>query len=104
MSLLRPRDARPEPEPLELDDTRVVAAGTLLWLVGLVALLVADLAGASVPGWWPLMCLCGVALGVLGLRYVARRKQAQRRARRLPAAPPPTAPGGAAGSAPPGPT
>ncbi len=82
MSLLRPADARPDPEPLELDDTRVVAAGTVLWLAALVGLLVADLFGASVPGWWPAMCACGVALGVLGLRYVARRKQARRRARR----------------------
>lgn len=67
---------RPDPEPLELDDTRVVAVGTLLWLVALVALLVADLFGADVHGWWTAMCACGAVLGVCGLRYVARRKQA----------------------------
>lgn len=70
---------RPDPEPLELDDTRVVAGGTLLWLLALVALLVADLAGADVHGWWVAMCACGAALGLCGMRYVARRKQAQRR-------------------------
>lgn len=79
MSLLRPRNARPDPEPLELDDTRVVAAGTALWLVALVVLVVADLLGADVHGWWIVMCLCGAALGLVGLRYVALRKQARRR-------------------------
>ena len=98
MSLLRPAGGRPDPEPLELDDTRVVAAGTLCWLVVLVALLVADLAGASVPGWWPVMCLCGIALGLLGLRYVARRKQARRRAQRARRPGAATGPGGGAGS------
>lgn len=72
-----PRPARrPDPEPLELDDTRVVAAGTALWLLALVVLLVADLAGTDVHGWWYAMCLCGTALGVCGLRFVARRKRA----------------------------
>ena len=85
MPLLRPEGGRPDPEPLELDDTRVVAAGTAAWLAALVGLLVADLVGTSVPGWWPVMCLCGVALGVVGLRYIARRKQAVRRDRRATA-------------------
>ena len=83
MSLLRgsaPR--RPDPPPLELDDTRVVLVGTCLWAAGLVVLLVADLLGARVPGWWPAMCACGVLLGLLGLRFVARRKAAARRPRR----------------------
>ena len=76
-SLLRGSAPRqPDPEPLELDDTRVVALGTLAWAIGLLVLLVADLLGADVHGWWIAMCLCGMALGVVGLRYVARRKQA----------------------------
>ncbi len=66
-------ERRPDPEPYELDDTRVVAAGTALWLLGLVGLLVARLLGADVHGWWYAMCLCGAVLGLLGLRYVARR-------------------------------
>lgn len=69
---------RPDPEPLELDNTRVILAGSALWLLGLVGLLVADLAGASVPGWQPQMCLAGLALGVLGLRVVARRRSSRR--------------------------
>lgn len=69
----------PEPEPLELDDTRVVLAGTVLWALALVGLVVADLAGVRVPGWWLQMCLAGIALGLLGLRFIARRKAVRRR-------------------------
>lgn len=71
---------RPEPEPLELHDTRVVAGGTLLWLAGLVVLTIADLFGAPVHGWWLQMCAAGIALGVVGLRVLARR-DARRAAR-----------------------
>lgn len=80
MALLPPAPPRrPDPEPLELDDTRFVLICTLLWLVGLPGLLVADLFGADVPGWQPLMCVAGVLLGVMGLRTLARRKRARRR-------------------------
>lgn len=82
MSLLRGSAPRPDPPPLELDDTRIVAAGTALWLLALLGLLVAALAGADVHGWWLAMCGCGAVLGVLGLRFVARRKQAIARPRR----------------------
>ena len=34
-------------------------------------LVVADLAGARVPGWWLQMCVAGIVLGLLGLRFVA---------------------------------
>lgn len=75
MSLLRhPPPRRPDPEPLELHDTRVVAAGTLLWLAGLAVLTVADLFGAPVRGWWLQMCAAGAVLGVIGLRVLARRE------------------------------
>lgn len=73
---------RPTPEPYELDETRIVLVGTVLWLVALVGLLAADLLGASIPGWWPLMCLVGVVLGVAGLRVTAVRKQRRRAASR----------------------
>ncbi|HEU0100926.1 MAG TPA: DUF2530 domain-containing protein [Mycobacteriales bacterium] len=82
-SLLRGSAPRqPDPEPLELDDTKVVAVGALGWAVALVVLLVADLFGARVPGWWSAMCLCGIALGLCGLRYIARRKARERAERR----------------------
>ena len=81
MSLLRGKLPRPDPEPLELDDTRVVAAGTALWALALLGLLLAALLGADVHGWWLAMCGCGVVLGLLGLRFVARRKRALARQR-----------------------
>jgi len=82
MSLLRGSGPQqPDPEPLELDDTRVVLVGTLLWSGALVALLLAALFGADVHGWWLAMCACGAALGVAGLRFVARRKQSLARRR-----------------------
>ena len=71
------RERREDPPPYELDDVRVVAVGTALWVLVLVVLLVADLAGARVPGWWPLMCVAGIVLGLLGLR-VTRRRAARR--------------------------
>lgn len=73
---------RPDPEPFEVDDTRVVALGTLLWLVALPVLAVLDLAGRDVHGWWYAMCACGTALGLVGLRFIARRKRAIARSRR----------------------
>ena len=71
------RERREDPPPYELDDVRVVAVGTGLWVVALGVLLVADLAGARVPGWQPLMCVAGTVLGLVGLR-VTRRRAARR--------------------------
>jgi hypothetical protein len=67
---------RPDPEPLETDDVRLVAGGTVLWAVALIALVVARLAGADVRGWWIAMCACGAGLGLLGVRYCQRRRDA----------------------------
>lgn len=65
--------SRPVPPPLEADVGRVALAGAACWAVALVALAVADLAGVRVPGWWLVMCACGVALGVAGSPYSRRR-------------------------------
>ncbi len=69
---------RPDPAPLELKDAHVVALGTAAWLLALVGLLVATLAGVHVRGWWWAMAVCGVGLGLLGLRHLARREQRRR--------------------------
>lgn len=70
---------RPDPEPLETNDVRTVAVGTLAWAVGLVVLLVLSVTDAvQVRGWWLVMCGCGIALGLFGLRYVSRRQAALR--------------------------
>lgn len=71
---------RPDPPAWETDDFPVVAAGTALWAVALVVLVVLDLAGATeVHRWWLAMCCCGVALGLAGIRYIRRRRTAVRR-------------------------
>ena len=67
---------RPDPEPLETDDVKIVAGGTALWGLALVVLVIARLAGADVRGWWIAMCACGAALGLLGVRYCQRRRDA----------------------------
>lgn len=77
-----PRPLRPDPEPLELDNPRIVAVLTASWLLALVVLLVAAAVGEHVHGWWLAMCACGVVLGVLGLRYMAVRRAAARRVAR----------------------
>lgn len=70
---------RPEPPPLEVDDPRIIAVGLAGWAVALVVLVVLDLTGTSVPGWWHAMCVAGTALGVLGVRVVTQRQARSRR-------------------------
>ena len=67
---------KPDPAPLETDDVRIVAIGVALWGVALVVLGIASLLGAQVHGWWLVMCLCGVLLGLVGVRYCQRRRSA----------------------------
>jgi Protein of unknown function (DUF2530) len=68
---------RPDPEPLESDDVRVVALGTGLWLFALVGTLVFhDRLSDGDNGDWAWVALAGVFLGFVGLRYVRRRKRA----------------------------
>ncbi|MCU1674226.1 MAG: hypothetical protein JWN77_2339 [Frankiales bacterium] len=69
-------ERRPDPEPLETDDVRIVAGGTALWGIALLVLAVARLAGADVRMWWIGMCAYGLALGLLGVRYCQRRRDA----------------------------
>ena len=63
----------PDPPPLETDDVKVVAVGTALWAVALVVLVVLALAGAEVHAWWLWMCVTGIVLGLIGVRYASRR-------------------------------
>ena len=71
------RIARPDPPPLETDDVKVVAAGTTVWALGLLVLLVlASTGAAEVRGWWLGMCAYGIALGLFGIRYCQRRRAA----------------------------
>ncbi len=64
------------PPPLQIDDVRVVGLGTLSWLLVLIGLAIFHAAGRSTPGWQYVMCLAGLALGVLGTRVLRGRRRA----------------------------
>lgn len=72
--------SRPDPAPLETDDVRIVAGGTALWAAAFVVLVVLDVAGANVHGWWIAMCGYGTLLGLVGVKYCQRRRTAGSRA------------------------
>lgn len=89
MAVSSRRIARPDPPPLETDDVKVVAAGTAVWGLGLLGLLVLAVTDAAeVSGWWLGMCAYGIALGLFGMRYSQRRRDAIERdeARGIPQA------------------
>lgn len=71
------RAQHPDPAPLETDDVRVVLVGTVGWAVALVVLTVLRLTGTGdVQTWWIGMCAYGIALGLFGVRYCTRRRDA----------------------------
>ncbi|MCU1622519.1 MAG: hypothetical protein JWL79_1364 [Frankiales bacterium] len=74
MHLVSPR--RPDPPPLETDDVAIIAAGTAAWFVALVVVLVLSLAGRDVHDWWIEMCAAGTILGLVGVSYCVRRRNA----------------------------
>ena len=59
-----PRPAKQAPPPLRVDTVRVVLAGTALWVVALVVLLVL---GDRVDRMWTWTCVAGIALAGVGL-------------------------------------
>lgn len=67
---------RPDPAPLETNDVALITAGTGAWLLALVVLAVLKLAGTDVRTWWLVMCAEGAALGLVGIRYCRRRRDA----------------------------
>jgi hypothetical protein len=63
-------------EPLDVDGTRTIAVGALLWLVAFVMLL--PFYGRLEDTdriWWLWTCLAGFGLGVLGWDHCRRRKK-----------------------------
>jgi hypothetical protein len=76
-----PPPRRPDPEPLEADDVTLITVGTALWAVALVvAFVLRDRLDDDGRGRWLWVAAAGVALGVIGIRYVRRRRAALRRA------------------------
>lgn len=74
------RIRRPDPEPLEADDVKIVGIGTLIWFgLFLLSLPFRDTLDRDGREWWPWCALAGAGLGLLGLWYVRRRRDAIRR-------------------------
>jgi hypothetical protein len=66
------------PPPLQVDTARVVIAGTVLWAIALVVLL---LLGDRVDRMWTWTCVAAIALAVLGLGVMRLQGQLPRRQR-----------------------
>ena len=61
--------------PLDVDGTRTVAVGSLLFLAAFVLLLpFHDRLEAAGKGWWQWTCLAGFGLGLVGWAYCRRRR------------------------------
>ena len=71
-----PRPAKQAPPPLRVDTVRVVLAGTALWVVALVVLL---LLGDRVDPVWIWTCVAGIALAFVGLGVMRLQGQTGRR-------------------------
>ena len=71
-----PRPAKQAPPPLRVDTVRVVLAGTALWVVALVVLL---LLGDRVDRVWTWTCVAGIALAGVGLGVMRIQGQIGRR-------------------------
>jgi hypothetical protein len=73
-----PGPTKQAPPPLQVDTARVVIAGTVLWAIALVVLL---LLGDRVDRMWTWTCVAAIALAVLGLGVMRLQGQLPRRQR-----------------------
>jgi hypothetical protein len=70
-------NAAPEVAPLDVDGVAAVTVGTIAWAVATLVLLV--LRGQLVEdgnGWWLWVGVAGTGLGLLGIEYCRRRRDA----------------------------
>jgi hypothetical protein len=71
-----------ELEPLEVNGITAVTLGTGIWSVAtLVMVLMRDQLEASGRGDWIAIGVCGIILGLLGMRYTKRRAARIQRAK-----------------------
>ncbi|WP_245644673.1 DUF2530 domain-containing protein [Nocardioides jensenii] len=65
-------------DPLDVDGVRTLEVGTGLWLLGFLALL-PFYGRLSDDGhlWWLWTCMAGFGLGLFGLEFCRRRRQAR---------------------------
>ena len=73
-----PGPTKQAPPPLQVDTVRVVLAGTAVWTVALVVLL---LLGDRVDRMWTWTCVAAIALAALGLWVMHLQGQLRRRRR-----------------------
>lgn len=67
---------RPDPPPPRTNDRTVVLVGTVLWAgLAVLGLLLRGRLEAQGRGWWIWTAVTGIALGLYGLRYLARRSR-----------------------------
>jgi hypothetical protein len=71
-----PAPTKQAPPPLQVDTVRVVLAGTALWAVALVVLL---LLGDRVDRVWTWTCVAGIALAGVGLAVMRLQGQLGRK-------------------------
>jgi hypothetical protein len=63
--------------PLDVDGVGAILVGTIAWTVGLViCLLLRDRLAADGHAWWTWVCLAAALMGVPGLWFVRRRRDA----------------------------
>jgi hypothetical protein len=73
-----PGPTKQAPPPLQVDTARVVIAGTVLWVIALVVLL---LLGDRVDRMWTWTCVAAIGLALLGLVVMRLQGQLPRRER-----------------------
>ncbi|PRY67185.1 uncharacterized protein DUF2530 [Glaciihabitans tibetensis] len=72
---LKDSERRPDPVPVKTDSRAALYVGLVLWLLALVALLLApELLNLDEAPWRVATCVVGLVLGALGLLYLRFRK------------------------------
>ncbi|MCU1438846.1 MAG: hypothetical protein JWP66_1933 [Naasia sp.] len=73
---LKDSERRPDPEPVRTDDRKAILTGLVLWVLALVAVLLATSLGGGrlddTPVW---ACTGGIAVGLVLLVYAERRRR-----------------------------
>lgn len=71
-----PKQRRPDPPPLDIDESRVIAVGIACWTVALLVMLPfhSQLARHH-DSWWPWTAVAGIGLGFWGWSLVRAKKR-----------------------------